>query len=97
MSTFSRTLQIHGRKLRGWVKMYLDPQNTVTLLRDSAGVVNLGLSYTSSDENWAFSVGGQNVGDERYLVNGFAYDAVGIHIGSYNRPAEWYASLKFNY
>ncbi len=77
-----------------------DAENTPELFGKAVSVVDLSATYSAADDAWSLSVGGKNVFDKRYIVNGtnqFSTVAggVGFITGVYNRPAEWYATLRF--
>ncbi|SNS45820.1 MULTISPECIES: TonB-dependent receptor [unclassified Azospirillum] len=77
--------------------MYNDSANTELLRRPSIDMVNLSVTYTAPDGRWSATVGGTNITDERYLTTGNQNDAAGATFGSYNAPAQWYATLKYKY
>jgi iron complex outermembrane recepter protein len=72
-------------------------ERTYVLNRPSVSLVNASLTYHSADDHYRVSIGGTNVTDERYVTSGSAISAFGALIGSYNRPAEWYARLSFEF
>lgn len=74
-----------------------DSQRTFLLRRPATDMLNGSVTYEEPDGRWRISVGGTNITGERYIVNGFAQLQGGIIYGSYNRPAEWYASFGFDF
>ncbi len=45
---------------------------------------------------WTLSIGGTNLTDERYIVSGQNQGGVQVIDASFNRPREWYATLRVN-
>jgi outer membrane receptor protein involved in Fe transport len=74
--------------------VFNDTENTADLQRPELNLVNLSATYQSADGRWELGVGGTNVTDERYIVNGVVQPANGINYGTYNPPAQWYARLR---
>ena len=74
-----------------------DTEGTFLLMRSATDEVNASITYQSPDDMWEFAVGGTNIFDERYITTGQAQLGGGVIFGSYNRPAEWFAKLRFNY
>ena len=76
-------------------KMSNNVERTLVLNRSSVSLVNASVAYTDSMDRYTVTVGGTNLTDERYITSGSAIPAFGAIIGSYNRPAEWYARVAF--
>jgi iron complex outermembrane receptor protein len=58
--------------------------------------VDLSATYTAAGDSWSLTAGGTNVFDRRYIVNGVnQLGGVGEEFVTYNRPAEWYVTLRF--
>ncbi len=72
--------------------MWNDAQRTFLLKRPTTDVFNASLTFQSGG-NWSVTLGGTNLSNERYVVNGVAQKAGGLVYGSPNRPREWYARL----
>ena len=68
-----------------------------SMRRPKVDLVNASVSYHEPEGRWELTVGGTNLTDKRYLVNGGVNDAAGLGFGSYNRPREWYARIGFNF
>lgn len=78
--------------------MALDSENTPELFTGTQETTNLSLTYFDPSDRWSLSVGGTNILDKRFLVNGVSQvnGGSGIIYGTPNRPAEYYATLRFN-
>lgn len=72
-------------------------ERTKVLNRPSVSLLNTSISYRDPEERFTVTVGGTNLTDERYVASGSAIPAFGGIVGSYNRPAEWYARLGFEF
>ncbi|ODU19589.1 MAG: TonB-dependent receptor [Sphingomonas sp. SCN 67-18] len=70
---------------------------TFLLHRPSLDIFNASVMYKFPDDRISLTIGGTNLTDERYLVSGANNLAAGVIYGMYNRPAEWYARLGFNF
>lgn len=79
--------------------MALDSENTPELFTGTQETTNVSLTYFEPGERWSVSVGGSNIFENRYLVNGVsqANGGSGIIYGTPNRPAEYYATFRFNF
>ncbi|MEX2525290.1 MAG: TonB-dependent receptor [Gammaproteobacteria bacterium] len=80
-----------------WVfnsKIANDINNTPELMQDDTHFLNLAVTYTNPSDNWSITAGGKNVTDERHIVTGQNQPAAGLIYGTYNRPAEWYLTLR---
>lgn len=77
--------------------MWNDSQRTYLLRRPATDTLGASVTYKAADGHWDLTVGGTNITNTRFLVNGVAQIAGGEIYGSYNRPAEWYAKLGFNF
>jgi len=75
-------------------EMYTDTENSEGLLRDSINVMNASVTFTSADDKYDIVVGGTNITDERYIVTGQFQPGGGQLYGSYNRPEEYYVTLR---
>ncbi|MBT0670944.1 TonB-dependent receptor [Novosphingobium profundi] len=74
-----------------------DTEGTYMLARPIVDTINASVTYTPPGKQWNLTVGGTNLTDQRYLVTGQAQIAGGQIYGTYNRPAEWYARLGFEF
>jgi iron complex outermembrane receptor protein len=77
--------------------LYNNAVNTLLLRRPTTNILDLSLRYVSQDERYEFSVGGKNVTNERYIVTGLDQQGTGAIYGTYNSPAEWYASVRVKF
>ncbi|MFM1887359.1 MAG: hypothetical protein RL026_2516 [Pseudomonadota bacterium] len=73
-----------------------DTEGTFLLNRPTTDVLNAGLTYKAASGTWEATLGGTNLTDERFLTTGQAQIAGGQIYGTWNRPAEWYLSIKVN-
>jgi iron complex outermembrane receptor protein len=74
--------------------LFNDSENTPELKRGSTHIVNLSATYIAPSDVWEATVGVTNALDERYIVTGQNQAGGGMIIAAYNRPAEWYLTLK---
>jgi iron complex outermembrane recepter protein len=72
-------------------------ERTFALNRPSVSILNASIAYRDPSEKYTVTVGGTNLTNKRYISSGTAIPAFGAIIGSYNRPAEWYARLGFKF
>jgi iron complex outermembrane recepter protein len=72
-------------------------ERTFALNRPSVSIVNASIAYRDPSEKYTITVGGTNLTNKRYISSGTAIPAFGAIIGSYSRPAEWYARLGFKF
>lgn len=75
-------------------EMANDLSNTPELMQDDADYFNFSATYTNPSDNWDLIVGGRNVTDERHIITGQVQPAAGMVLGTYNRPAEWFLTLR---
>jgi len=71
-----------------------DLSNTPELMQGSVDYLNFSATYTNPSNNWDIVVGGRNVTDERHIITGQIQPAAGMILGTYNRPAEWFLTLR---
>jgi iron complex outermembrane receptor protein len=69
-----------------------DSINTSLLMRPVSNVLNASLTYASPDDRYELTLGGTNVTDDRFLTTGNQDTTASIIYGTYNPPAEWYAT-----
>jgi len=77
--------------------MYNDAPNTPELHRPSTDNVNAAIHYLSPETKYELTVGGTNLTDKRYITVGSQNGAEGEIVGTYNRPREWYLTLRVNF
>jgi iron complex outermembrane receptor protein len=70
-------------------------ENDPELVRPDIDMFNASVTYTAPDGSWDVVLGGTNLTDERYLVTGQAQRAGGQIYGSYNRPREYYLTVRW--
>ncbi|MBF8269597.1 MAG: TonB-dependent receptor, partial [Gammaproteobacteria bacterium] len=56
--------------------------------------LNISATYTNPTGNWDLVLGGRNITDERHIITGQHQPAAGMILGTYNRPAEWFLTLR---
>jgi iron complex outermembrane receptor protein len=79
-------------------EIHHDAANSLIVVQDGYGVLNARLTFDSADGNWAVSLFGTNLTDERYLMGGTDFlNVLGFAEMQYARPREWGVSLKFNF
>jgi iron complex outermembrane recepter protein len=77
-------------------ELFNDLGNTQALKRDSTDLVNASITYAAPEDKWEFVVGGTNLSDDRYIVSGQWQGGVSVVDASYNRPREWFATIRVN-
>jgi outer membrane receptor protein involved in Fe transport len=77
--------------------LWNDIARTISLRRPAYDLVNASVTYEEPDEHWSLTLGGTNLTDDRYIVNGGSNIAAGVVFGSYNRPREWYLRLGMDF
>lgn len=70
--------------------------------QDAYDLLDLGVAYTTADENWRFAVEGKNILDEEYRVAGYDFGAVGAtggfsQIGFYGPPRTVSVTATYRY
>ncbi len=73
-----------------------DLGNTPELMQDKTDFFHASVSYRSAG-NWQVIFGGRNLGDERHVVTGQNQPAAGLVNGTYNRPREWFATVRVDF
>jgi iron complex outermembrane receptor protein len=77
-------------------ELFNDLGNNSFLKREATDIVNASFTYIAPDEKWELSVGGTNLTDERYVVTGQNQGGAIIIQQTYNRPREWFATVRVN-
>lgn len=75
-------------------KVYNDEVNTPILATNARSLFNTSLTYTSKDDRYQIQAGVTNLFDKRFLQSGYT-NALAIYSGTYNRPREWFLTLRF--
>lgn len=78
-------------------KEYNDIGNTYLLARPAMSQVNGVATYKAPGKAWEFALGGTNITNKRYLIDGQSQGALSEVYGTYNAPREWYATVRFNF
>ena len=73
-----------------------DLGNTPELMQDETDFFHAAVSFRSAG-NWQVIFGGRNLGDERHVVTGQNQPAAGLVNGTYNRPREWFATVRVDF
>jgi iron complex outermembrane receptor protein len=76
--------------------MFNDAPNNPLLHRPATDNLNAAIHYYSPDEKYQLTLGGTNLTDDRYIIVGSVNGAEGETVGTYNRPREWYLTLRVN-
>jgi iron complex outermembrane receptor protein len=76
--------------------MFNDAPNNPLLHRPATDNLNAAVHYYSPDEKYQLTLGGTNLTDDRYITVGSVNGAEGETVGTYNRPREWYLTLRVN-
>ena len=75
-----------------------DAQNTPELIQESVGLLGGKIKYEPNSGDWALSLIGRNITDERFIVGGFnAGTGASLVSAAFNRPAEWAVQLDVNF
>jgi len=72
--------------------MRTDTEGTFLIHRGPTDMINASVTFNAA-KNYKITIGGTNLTNERYIVNGQFQGAGGVIYGTYSRPAEWYARL----
>jgi len=65
--------------------------NEPTIAQPGYGLVNLRAAFNSAGGDWTAAAGMTNATDKRYLASGVSVlDSLGVSVGWYGRPREWY-------
>ena len=78
-------------------ELWNDVARTFLARRPANDLVNASVTYATADDRWSLTVGGTNLTEERFLVNGGPNLAAGAIFGAYNRPREWYARVGYKF
>jgi len=72
--------------------------NEPSVAQPGYGLVNLRAAFTSAAGNWTLAAGLTNATDERYLASGVSVlDSLGVSVGWYGRPREWYLQNTYRF
>lgn len=74
-------------------KSFNDEANTVDLLTKSHSFFNGSLTYKFPNEKFEIQAGVTNITNERVIVSGYT-NAQAIYSATYNRPREWFLTLR---
>lgn len=75
-----------------------DAQNTPELIQDSVGLLGGHIKYQPEGGNWALSLIGRNITNERFIGGGFnSGTGASLVTATFNRPAEWRLQLDFEF
>ncbi len=77
-------------------KIYNDEANTELLAAPAHSIFNGSVTYRYPGGNWELQAGVQNIFDKRYIASGYT-NAQAIYSATYNRPREWFLTLRANY
>jgi iron complex outermembrane recepter protein len=74
--------------------MVNDSLNTPSMFRPATRNLNAAIHYLSPSNMYEFIVGGTNLTNDRYITVGSINEAAGEETATYNRPREWYATVR---
>jgi iron complex outermembrane receptor protein len=74
-----------------------DAINTSLLMRPTSTVMNASMTYASPDDKYELVLGGTNITKDRFLTTGNQDTTASIIYGTYNPPAEWYATARIKF
>ena len=74
--------------------MFNDLGNTALLARPVVNDFNMSATYRAPKDRWELTVGGTNLSDQRYVVTGQNQGGVAVVFATYNRPREFFATLR---
>jgi len=101
--TYSVPINAWGGELRARLdyvrksKIYYQANNDPFNTQDAYGLLNARLSFESTGSNWAVSLFGTNLTDERYLLGGVTIRAFGFSRAQFARPREWGVELNYRF
>jgi len=72
---------------------YNDEANTPILRSSSYGIINASVNFETHDSGWAVQAGVTNLTDKREIVSGYT-NGEAIYAATFNRPREWYLTLR---
>lgn len=76
-------------------KYYSETTNLEALAQGDVAVAGAFLRYRSAQEHWDLTLFGTNLGDERYIINGFnALTSFGSASATFAPPREWGLTLR---
>ncbi|HEY8518845.1 MAG TPA: TonB-dependent receptor [Gammaproteobacteria bacterium] len=73
-----------------------DLGNTPELMQPETDFFNASISFQAAS-GWRVALGGRNLSDERHIVTGQNQPAAGMINGTYNRPREWFATVRVDF
>lgn len=74
-------------------KIYNDEANTELLAAPAHSIFNGSVTYRHPSRKWEVQAGVQNIFNKRYIASGYT-NAVAIYSATYNRPREWFLTLR---
>ncbi|HLF11572.1 MAG TPA: TonB-dependent receptor [Gammaproteobacteria bacterium] len=72
-----------------------DLGNTPVLIQGTTDFFNASVSFQSTGD-WRVVFGGRNLNDERHILTGQNQPAAGMVLGTYNRPREWFMTVRID-
>lgn len=75
-------------------KVYNDEVNTEILSTPARSLFNGSLTFRTADERIELQAGVTNIFDKRFIQSGYT-NALAIYSATYNRPREWFLTLRF--
>lgn len=71
-----------------------DAQNSRFLNQEGYHLLNAGVTYNAPAGNWSLRFFVDNLTNKRYIVSGDLNFGIGFHEANFNRPREWFVTLK---
>lgn len=78
-------------------EVHKDAANTPILLQDSYHLVNVGLTWVSSNEEYKVALQARNITDEVYIMTGVSQPDGGFTEAVYSRGSEWRLSAQYDF
>jgi len=75
-------------------KVYNDEVNTELLSAPARSLFNGSVTFRTPDERFELQAGVANIFDKRFIQSGYT-NALAIYSATYNRPREWFLTLRF--
>ena len=77
--------------------IHFEPVNNEFVFEDGYNNINLSATYKTGNGKFDFTVGVNNLTDERYLVAGDSNGTIGYALGIFALPRTWYGTARYNF
>jgi iron complex outermembrane receptor protein len=79
-------------------RTFHDVKNTPSIAQKGFGLLNMRLTFETTDSGWQLALFGTNLTDERYKTTGIeALGFANFAVAQWGRPREWGLSLKYSF